>query len=369
MHGELQLEKDLAELSVPQLLARLNELAAADDSDVNEEDAEQDSVPAVNGSDAEDSVSEDEPMIDEADVRGLHAFFLRRSERLQQVYDDMEPLEQALRDFKKGYEVFRHVSTDDIDVDDDQDEDYRPNRRQLRRVDVPTPLWQRQPEIAALFQRRIARIKRLQARCPRLSDKVQQARARWRAALATRQRMEERERQLKEARSQLQKKQEHEWLQALKEQARERAHKAATERFAAAQRKAKEEDAEREQEKVWKREALAQHVQAFEEQERLLRARQENRAHIRSYRDALQNGNEPAFLTSTNVRTDARGRVPQVTKQTLQVMLVLCEAREAEYAAKVPKPTQVHDARGPSIHKHAHDRSIEQGDLEFEFRR
>jgi hypothetical protein len=118
----------------------------------------------------EESDSEDEEPIDESDVSGLHQFYTWRCARLQEVRDQVESLRRALRGFEKGY-----VAVDDtVDTDSERDENYRPDPRQLRPITGPTPLWQRQPEIAALHRRRVQRIRRLEGRIQRMSSEVRE---------------------------------------------------------------------------------------------------------------------------------------------------------------------------------------------------
>ena len=156
----------------------------------------------------EESDSEDEEPIDEGNVSGLHQFYTWRCAPLQEVRDQVESLRRALRWFEKGYVTSRRTVDDTVDTDSERDENYRPDPRQLRPITGPTPLWQRQPEIAALHRRRVQRIRRLEGRIQRVSSEVREAHSRWMAARDALQRVEQVERLLKEQRSREQKRQE-----------------------------------------------------------------------------------------------------------------------------------------------------------------
>jgi hypothetical protein len=72
MQGELKLEKDLAELSVPKLLDRLNSLNTLDGGNSNEEEAEPEDVSDIDETALEESLSENDSIVDANDVLSLH---------------------------------------------------------------------------------------------------------------------------------------------------------------------------------------------------------------------------------------------------------------------------------------------------------
>jgi hypothetical protein len=344
MRGELKLEKDLAELSVPKLLDRLNSLTTLDGGDSNEEEAEQEDVSNTDETASEESLSENDSIVDANDVLGLHRLMVRRSERLQQVDDRVEPLEQALHEFEKGYEVSNRATADDVDVDDTEDEDYRPSRRERRRINVALPLWQRQPEIARLYQRRVRRIQRLHDRSDRLDRKVQTTRAQWQAALDTRARLEREEQRLREKRSREQKDRERRWIEDFQRQESARRHKEERKRDEAARRQREREE-------------------AVEKLERLKYERTENQVKLQSYRDALKRAHERG----------SRGSRPGASLfMTLTVVKGQCEKKSKEYDDEIaklePPPRRANNQSGPSVQKYARDdRFIEEGDLEYDY--
>lgn len=367
MHGELKLEKDLAELSIPELLARLNELSSTDHTHDHNEDGNQEGAENIDENMGEESDSEDEEPIDEGDVSSLHQFYTRRCARLQEVRDQVEPLRRALRDFEKGYVASRRTVDDTVDTDE-RDENYRPDPRQLRQITVPTPLWQRQPEVAALHRRRVQRIRRLEGRIRRVSSEVREARSRWTAARDALQRVEQAEQLLKERRSREQKRQERRWVEDFQRAARERRKVEEQERAAAAQRQREKEEAEQELEcrrdVESKRKAIAQHVEKFLERERLKRERTENGSSIQYYRNALAKSGKETLPSKGKNR-------PELSLQSLQVMLVICQKRDTEIAAMLAKldpPPHERYPNHPSVQKYARDNhSIEEGDLEFHY--
>jgi hypothetical protein len=377
MQGELTLEKDLAEMSVPQFLEELNALDTisdggggaedAEQQNTEEQDMEQQDTSHSDETTSDEFISEDELIIDENDIEGLHRSMVRRSERLQQVRNQVQPLQRALREFQKGFEVLNRGVADDVDVDDNQDEDYRPKRRDLRRIDVPDPLWRRQPEIAKLHRKRVRRIQRLLAQSRRLDRQMQVARGRWEAARAVRVRLARQEQRRKEQQSQELKERELRWIQDLQRQKRARREAAERERVEAARRDQEREQARREQEeqetKAVKRQALERHVQRFLQREQLKRDRAKNLQCLRDSRHAVAHWGKaepPAY--------EGGGRM---SKEVLRVLVVTCEMKEEEYRAQLahldPSADTDHHS-GPSIRKYARDnRSIEEGDLEYSF--
>jgi hypothetical protein len=353
MVGELTLEKDLAEMSMPMFLERLKALNASEEGGEVLEDVE--------------SVSEDELVIDENDLGGLHRCMVRRSKRLERVQQRVRPLQQALREFEKGFKALDGGVVDDIDVDDNQDQNYRPRRRDLRRVDVPDPLWRRQPEMARLHQKRVRRIQRLLAQSRRLDHGVQEARSRWEDAKAVRGRLARQEERRKEQRSRELKEQELHWIKELQRQKRARYEAAERERVEAARRDREREEArlrrENEESKAAKRQALERHVNQFLQREQHVRDRNENLSRLRDARRQLENWGK------TQPRSDEGGE--GMSKKAVRDLIAMYEAREVEYHAKRAQLdvfAATNHYSGPSVQKYGRDNgSIEEGDLEYSF--
>jgi hypothetical protein len=377
MQGELTLEKDLAEMSVPQFVEKLNALDTVPDGGDGEEDAEQPNMEEqdieqqdTSHSDettSDEFISEDELIIDENDIEGLHRSMVRRSERLQQVRNRVQPLQHALGEFQKGFEALNRGVADDVDVDDNQDEDYRPKRRELRRIDVPDPLWRRQPEIAKLYQKRVRRIQRLLAQSRELDRQVQTARGRWEAAKAVRVRLARHEQRRKEQQSRERKERELRWIKELQRQKRARYEATERERVEAARRDREREEArlrrENEESKAAKRQALERHVNQFLQREQHVRDRNENLSRLRDARRQLENWGK------TQPRSYEGGE--GMSKKAVRDLLAMYEAREAEYRAKraqLDASAATDHYSGPSVQKYGRDNgSIEEGDLEYSF--
>lgn len=364
MKGELILEKDLAEMTVPNLLQRLKDLDDLSDGGhdpnevvVSDHDATSDD------SESDDPVSADDLATDPTNVEGLHQTMLRRSQRLEQTQARVGPLQQALRAFQKGLSGPNRPTADDVDVEDTEDENYRPRRRQVRQVHITEPLWRRQPEIVRLYKRRVQRIDRLKDRAERLDRQVQAARTQWQDALRIRQRLERREQYRREQRSRGAKEQERRWLEEFRQRARaKRQAEEEQERKAARQRREREEtrrSREEQQLKEEKRRKLAHQVARFQQHDKLLADRIENRKLWANFSQIIEQGGDPRASNPVSI-------------QAATVMEAVHKNRDRDIEnelARLALPLSPQRRSGPSVQKYRRDDYLpEEGDLEYHFR-